>query len=421
MVERDVIAHFWPRQMVGADAGQIADVMAKARDAVARWQGQGLPHEEGEGGEALFDPFEVRAFAIHAARGGRDPLWRDTNVVTRRRCVEDQEGASSTSRVTFQRTVPNLDSLPPEVVGGARLRVPFPWEDGTQGAPSQVKVTDNQGREVPGTAEAGRLTVALADLPTTSPELDLLMTYDLDPLDPDGRDGRVEEGDRALYTRPEEGLVRVSEGLQAVAREVAPARGTPLEVTEALWDHVFAQVAVVPVHHDELATGGGPLLEAVLAQGRGDCLLTSSVFVALCRARGLAARVVGGYLLDAWGPVVHHWAEVLLPDRGFATFDLPLSWTLAAGEAADVSWSRRFFAKRGDLRVKTECRPRIFVGPPTSGPGVRATLPPRWVQLHEVHRDGAMTITLTDAMSGALFCRDRIRSSPAPVTAGGVP
>lgn len=52
----------------------------------------------------------------------------------------------------------------------------------------------------------------------------------------------------------------------------------------------------------------------VLALGQGVCQDMTHLFLALCRARGWAARYVSGYLLtDATHAASHAWAEVWLP------------------------------------------------------------------------------------------------------------
>jgi transglutaminase-like putative cysteine protease len=66
----------------------------------------------------------------------------------------------------------------------------------------------------------------------------------------------------------------------------------------------------------------------VLAHKQGVCQDMTHVFLALCRARGIAARYVSGYLLtDATHAASHAWAEVWMPDAlrghgGWLGFDV---------------------------------------------------------------------------------------------------
>jgi len=65
----------------------------------------------------------------------------------------------------------------------------------------------------------------------------------------------------------------------------------------------------------------------VFATGRGVCQDFAHIFIGVCRAVGLPARYVSGYLVTshsrgAEGAVASHaWAEVLLPEVGWCAFD----------------------------------------------------------------------------------------------------
>jgi transglutaminase-like putative cysteine protease len=72
---------------------------------------------------------------------------------------------------------------------------------------------------------------------------------------------------------------------------------------------------------------------AALNSGNGKCTDFSDLFVALCRASGIPARVIRGQTLNhatSWGILVqsntentagHQWAEVYLPSLGWVTLD----------------------------------------------------------------------------------------------------
>jgi len=61
---------------------------------------------------------------------------------------------------------------------------------------------------------------------------------------------------------------------------------------------------------------------AALERGKGDCTEYADLFVAVCRAKGIPARVVTGYTVrfDAESPK-HNWVEVYLQQYGWVPFD----------------------------------------------------------------------------------------------------
>ena len=56
--------------------------------------------------------------------------------------------------------------------------------------------------------------------------------------------------------------------------------------------------------------------------GKGDCTEYSDLFVALCRARNIPARVISGYIVGfGENSTKHNWAEVYLQQFGWVPFD----------------------------------------------------------------------------------------------------
>jgi transglutaminase-like putative cysteine protease len=113
----------------------------------------------------------------------------------------------------------------------------------------------------------------------------------------------------ALATR----LTAESAALESLAASVyGRHRGPEIagrESLEALMQAVVARVAYVPGATDVHATA-----DEALAQGEGVCQDMSHVFLACCRARGIPARYVSGYVLtDATHAASHAWVEAWLP------------------------------------------------------------------------------------------------------------
>ncbi len=59
-----------------------------------------------------------------------------------------------------------------------------------------------------------------------------------------------------------------------------------------------------------------------LQKGKGDCSEYSDLFVSICRAKNIPARVVTGYIVrpDS-APLKHNWTEVYLQDYGWVPFE----------------------------------------------------------------------------------------------------
>jgi Transglutaminase-like superfamily len=167
------------------------------------------------------------------------------------------------------------------------------------------------------------------------------------------------EPDKALYLRPREGLIVVSERILAQSRSLAGASASSLEAVRAFWDYIHSELICGALHYDQIDAVSP--CDWVLDSGWFDCQLSSALFVALCRARGVPARVLGGYLLYRPAPTNHYWAEAWIENQGWTPFDF-LSWDLSRG-GRDQEWSDHFFG-RVDCRMTTERLPRELTGAP---------------------------------------------------------
>lgn len=103
--------------------------------------------------------------------------------------------------------------------------------------------------------------------------------------------------------------------LEALGKEPVPSARDRVDRLLA-WVH-----AHVTYGGDVVGSRYGAL--KVLAQGQGRCWDQSDVFVTLCRAAGVPARQVGGWLLRGEG---HVWAEVRLGEEGDLAVDPGTTW-----------------------------------------------------------------------------------------------
>lgn len=119
----------------------------------------------------------------------------------------------------------------------------------------------------------------------------------------------------ALATR----LTAEAPSVQALAAAVFGKRHGPeaasREALEGLMQAVADRVAYVQGSTDVHATA-----QEALEQGKGVCQDMAHVFLACCRARGIPARYVSGYIItDAQHAASHAWVEGWLPrSRGGA-------------------------------------------------------------------------------------------------------
>jgi transglutaminase-like putative cysteine protease len=396
---RALVTECWPHEALFGDAEGLN---ATARRVLDRWVAQGLPCREEEG-RRWFDPSQVLNFMKSVG----DRVW-PCGIAAGRRAVRDfQRGrpAPATpvhSPVRFEVELRRSFNLSKSAPGSqVRLRIPVPYEDPTQRGvevellePAQplqvqrapgrleVKVTVPQEREAVALAVRARFTASCQTV-----EVDPARMTPYDMGDPEVQ----------LYTRPLEGFIRVSPRVVALAESLAGHTRDPWTALNAFWRFFFDRMKLGSLHPDELDPQD-PLGDLV-GGAWVDCFAGSALLVGLCRARGIPARLVGGLCLDVDAPTNHWWAEILLPPYGWFPVDL-MSWELAGGDLRQTRWSHHYFGKL-DYRMKTECLPRIFVGP------VGVTRPAAWYVLTTREHD-VTEMAYCGIPDGILFV-DRVR------------
>jgi hypothetical protein len=214
-----------------------------------------------------------------------------------------------------------------------------------------------------------------------------------------------------LYTRPREALLVVSPRVRALAAELTEGTVDRATMVQRIWNFMIDRLHYGVMHYDELPAVAP--VDQVLNGGWYDCQLGSALLAALCRACGIPARQVGGYLLYPTAATNHHWSEVWFDDRGWVPFDLAC-WDLSVG-GRDSSW-RDLFHGRLDYRMKTQVMPLCFTGTP----GVR--FPPAW-RLTQRMEDQGIALGYSSVDSGIPIFRDRVsvrlvESSPATSSRG---
>ncbi len=348
-----------------------------------------LSGREPVAGKHGFDPAEVLNLLIAEGLRGQGGFWRNHYVPTGRRLVAELAGSDADAvpnvarleprrfRIAFRRTF-NLDRVP----AGARirLRMPLPVEDaGLTGLEVETDAA----------IEAGRLEVK----GQTTDTLEARFSFVAHPGLPSGGEAPENLG---LWLAEREGPIQVTAAVRALADSLAQSIRDPRRQIEAFRDHLLDTMACGVVNPARI--GAEAATDWVIARRWFDCRLGSALLAALCRARGIPARLIGGYLLwDA--PSQHYWLEAWLPDQGWTPFDL-LAWDLSAG-GGDPAW-RGAYAGATDYRMKTQIFPDIFTG----APGV--PMGPAWHQLSRLIPGGTET-RLVSIPDGALIYADEIR------------
>jgi len=354
-----------------------------ARRALDGWiaGGMGLRHTR-EG--CLFDPVEVMAFARATGIAGQDDVWECCLVSTLRRFVMDLhreklQGVSLVYRRRFD--VSRIDSGKT-----LRLRMPVPLP--------QRHANLHIIPELPAEASAHRLSdgrLEVRVMTNGAAEICLGARVEFEV----GRQCDQTPPDADLYLRATEGLVVITPQVAALAASLAGAGATPEIAIRGFWDFLIDNFSFCPVHYDQVPSDSP--LDWVIQTGVYDCQLGAAFLVALCRARGIKARVVGGNFLYRRSPTNHYWAEIWLDDSGWMPFDF-ICWDLSRG-GVDIPWRDHFFG-RIEPRLITECLPTAFTG------AIGVPVPPKWHILRTI-KDAGVEIHLT-GLDGNSVYRDHI-------------
>lgn len=386
VAEDDVVAELsallWPHRLASDGYASVGD---RASAALTRWVAAGLPRWDG--GPPTYDNFEVYNFAVDSALSGADQTWARECIAGERRMVDDLPIAG-TIVGRLERT---LDVREEDLGGAVTVNLPLPIEDDVQRDIRVLSVSTPEG-PLAWTGTPGRVTVAIA--PDGRRRIVVSLRYQLTYA---AHDRWREPPPLDIYLDHNQGLVRVTPSIEEAARSVARAGWNPGQRLAAIQDFYFAHMKTGYVHYDTLDSRDP--LQSLLAGGWADCLTGSCLVVAMCRALGVPARVVGGYLVYPEAPALHYWAEAWTEASQWIPIDVPYSWKLAAGDRADRRWATRFMGEI-DLRIKTQCLPRLFTG----SPGVR--MPRRWRMTQRLD-GGTAEVRFHDADTARFLFADR--------------
>jgi hypothetical protein len=344
----------------------------QAREALQDWIESGLPCRTSADNQRSFDPAEVWTVMKRLAREGRDPHFRRRQMRTWQRLVDDF-GASCASSgpfaLEYRRT---FDLSRVATTRPLRLRLPVPIERAHRHR-LVTRMPDMTGGE--GCLEADRIEIRCAPhagVVTLAVRLDFFAPSSM-----------MADEDRDIYLRPREGLIVVSDRISQLAHSLAKPGSTVRQAVTGFWTFLIENFVCAPIHYDQIDSASP--CDWVLDTGLYDCQLGAAILVAMCRARNIPARIIGGHFLYHRAPTNHFWAEYLCPDDGWRPVDF-IGWDLSCG-GADPVWRDCFFGKI-DARLITQCLPSNFTG------ALGIPIPPAWHMLQTARGEG-VEIALT--------------------------
>ncbi len=396
-----LLAHGWRYEVSG---GRRAEAEQAARAALHRFLKFGLPHQSRDG-MLYFDPVEVQNFVRWAGRNCGDPTWAQHFIHSARR--HEWEGAKvevdltrpptpdlfndAAYHITIRRRFNLRDHLPGERL---RLRVPLPLKM------AEVTALETMGVEpedlaVQTSISPGRLDAILAVPRDRLVEIGIRATFRAPLIQPCPNE-RPTDMEFELFTRPSEGLVQVTPQIRRLAADLAGDTADGLQIVRCFWDFFMDHLACGAIHYDRLDSVDP--LALILAEGWFDCQTGSALFVAMCRARDIPARLVSGYFLDQLVTGFHTWLEVWIDGQGWLALDLT-SWDLSAG-GQDLAWRTHQFGWINS-RLIVERPPKTFCGLGS------LRLRGAWLLLARMER-GGVAYTFQDVETGELIYRETI-------------
>jgi hypothetical protein len=391
-IVEQILVQCW---MFEARAGNRSFARLKAEQTLERLLAGGLAHAARPDGSLLLDPYAANNSLKARAGELADEAWASWQQTTRRNATSLPSGACRyTLGLRREWHVYAAAAGRPLV-----FRLPLPLRDSQRG-PARVRLLEPANalmelRETPGRVEL-RLDPAATRGPVVaelSVDFDGAETCDsLVPSDPLG--AAIGAADQ-IWLRDREGLIAPSPAVSALAAELARGCATARDLVYSTWNWLMRNLRFGDVHREDLDADDA--LGSLLLSRRADCMLGSSLLVAVCRARGVPARLLTGFLLHPANLGPHSWAEVRLSADQWVPFDFG-SWCYCAGDPDDPQWGN-FFRGRVDARFVAEVAPRDFTGWGSAPP------PARWYRLERLRGD-RIEHTLHALPDGALVRRD---------------
>jgi len=141
-----------------------------------------------------------------------------------------------------------------------------------------------------------------------------LYRYDLLTAKEKRRNIFSEEQKCTEFLKQEKKIEKDHSKIQEIAESIEGQ--TETDIVQNIYDYVIDNTEYVLHRRSDWGAA------KTLREGKGDCSEYSDLFVALCRAKNIPARVVTGYTVQVDTAMSkHNWAEVYLEDYGWVPFD----------------------------------------------------------------------------------------------------
>ncbi len=386
------------------EAGRRESAVARVCSALDNWIKLGLGFRMSNRGERMFDPVEVVNRMKWAGYQGLDGFWVNHFVATGRALFGEWTPATDGTPSRMGPHAPAHFSISLRRIFGLngieagqklRLRLPLPLSQSSEQVEIEPIASPHLFARV--ARSEGRLDFQFAAPSEPVVEIAAKMSFTTNGCSRDDIFGCLPDDKRETYLRANEGLVRVTPPIQALAHAIAGMGRDHLEMATSLFHYIIDELMCGMVHYDQVSADSPG--DWVLKAGWYDCQLGSALFVSMCRARGIPARILSGHMLYRLAPGFHYWAEVWIDGLGWTPFDF-LTWDLSQA-GRDTAW-RGCFVGRVDYRMVTQCFPLLFTGP------MSVRFPAAW-HLVNAPYDGGMQISFTE-LDGKLIYRDLITS-----------
>ena len=123
-----------------------------------------------------------------------------------------------------------------------------------------------------------------------------------------------EDADLKDFLKQEKYIEKDHSLIQQIAEDITGQNET--DIVKSIYEYVIDNLEYGGPAHEEL----GAVTAAQCK--KGDCTEYSDLFVALCRAKNIPARVATGFTVRSDDiPPKHHWAEVYLQEYGWVPFE----------------------------------------------------------------------------------------------------